>query len=152
MENTNILELKIDDHTYKVHKLGTKDRYDLMMKCLSSLSIIATYFKKDDKTNKYKIENIDKEIDSIIDKIVNKIDYETVSYFVKKCSMDSFGIDEKRLNEIPLLTIIELFIHTIKHNCLAEILKKDIGGAIERVVGSSLSLEKWLAKAQPTPQ
>jgi hypothetical protein len=152
MENTNILELKIDDHTYKVHRLGTKDRYDLMMNCLSSLSVVASSFKQVEKTTSYKLENKDKDIDAIIDKIINKLDFDTVSYFVKKCSENNFGIDEKKLNEMSVLTIIELFVHIIKHNCLSEILKKDIGGVIERVVGSSHSLVEWLKKVQLTPQ
>ena len=86
MENQNILELKLTITLIKCIELGTKDRYDLMMKYLSSLSVVASSFQASRKTTSYKLENKDKDIDAIIDKIINKLDFDTVSYFVKMLS------------------------------------------------------------------
>lgn len=145
------IEIKVDNDTFKIHKLETEDKYNLYMKCLACLSPLLNYLKKSDK-NKIKIESIENNIDIVIEKIISKLDYKTVVNYVKKGSVNNIAITDDKIKNMSPLLIIELFIHCIKHNCLDELIKKDLGGVIARILGSEISPAKFQNKANSTQQ
>ncbi len=144
----NKIKINIDGDDFVIEKLETCDSYDLYMQCLSMLAISVKNFKKEtikDDDEKEKIvyrPDIEKlNIEEIISELIKKLSFEYVASKLKNITINNVAFTKEVINKTDALTIIELFIHVIKFNCMEQLLKKDLGLMFQRIIGSSKLLD-----------
>ncbi|WP_397599122.1 hypothetical protein [Silvanigrella sp.] len=142
------IKVNIDGDDFVIEKLETCDSYDLYMQCLSMLAISVKNFKKEtikDDDGKEKIvyrPDIEKlNIEEIISELIKKLNFDYVVSKLKNITKNNIAFTRDVINKTDALTIIELFIHVIKMNCMEQLLKKDLGAMFQRIIGSSKFLD-----------
>nr|BFD33730.1 hypothetical protein GTC16762_33490 [Pigmentibacter ruber] len=142
------IKIDIDGDEFVIEKLDTSDSYDLYMQCLSMLAISVKNFKKEtikDDDGKEKIvyrPDIEKlNIEEIITELIKKLSFDYVASKLKNITKNNVALTKEVINKTDALTIIELFIHVVKFNCMEQLLKKDLGLMFQRIIGSSKLLD-----------